>query len=58
MEDNNIIRVTAPIFLLRSTESCWHCHASPEVLMVPASELSEGSLVPTDYMASFRVGNS
>lgn len=31
---------------------------SPEVLMVPASELSEASLVPTDYMASFQVSTA
>ena len=32
MEDDNLLRVTAPIFLLRSTESCWRCHASQEVI--------------------------
>jgi hypothetical protein len=32
MEDDNRLRVTTPIFLLRSTESCWRCHASQEVI--------------------------
>jgi hypothetical protein len=32
MSDDNILRVTAPIFLLRSTESCWRCHSSQEVI--------------------------
>ena len=32
MNNDNILRVTAPIFLLRSTESCWRCHASQEVI--------------------------
>lgn len=32
MNDHNTLRVTAPIFLLRSTESCWRCHASQEVI--------------------------
>ncbi len=32
MTDDNILRVTAPIFLLRATESCWRCHASQEVI--------------------------
>jgi hypothetical protein len=32
MEDGNILRVTTPIFLLRSTEVCWRCHASQEVI--------------------------
>jgi hypothetical protein len=32
MNDDNILRATAPIFLLRSTESCWRCHASQQVI--------------------------
>jgi hypothetical protein len=32
MTENNKLHVTAPIFLLRSTESCWRCHASQEVI--------------------------
>jgi hypothetical protein len=32
MEDDNRLRVTTPIFLLRSTESCWRCHASQGVI--------------------------
>ena len=32
MNADNILRVTAPIFLLRATESCWRCHASQEVI--------------------------
>ena len=32
MNDDNTLRVTAPLFLLRSTESCWRCHASQEVI--------------------------
>jgi len=32
MSDDNMVRVTAPIFLLRSTESCWRCHSSQEVI--------------------------
>lgn len=32
MEEDNILRVTAPIFLLRASESCWHCHTSQEVI--------------------------
>lgn len=32
MENDDILRVTTPIFLLRSSESCWRCHASQEVI--------------------------
>jgi hypothetical protein len=32
VNNKNIVRVTAPIFLLRSTESCWRCHARQEVI--------------------------
>ena len=32
MNDDNTLRVTTPIFLLRSAESCWRCHASQEVI--------------------------
>ncbi len=30
--DDDILRITAPIFLLRATETCWRCHASQEVI--------------------------
>jgi hypothetical protein len=32
MDDDNTLRVTAPIFLLRSAETCWRCQASQEVI--------------------------
>ena len=32
MNNDNALRVTAPIYLLRSTESCWRCHACQEVI--------------------------
>ena len=28
----NTLKVTAPVFLLRSTESCWRCHSNQEVI--------------------------
>ena len=32
MNDENRLRVTAPIYLLRSAGSCWRCHSSQEVI--------------------------
>ena len=32
MDDNSILRVTAPILLLRSNESCWRCRAGRPVI--------------------------
>ncbi len=32
MNDDHTLRITAPIFLLRSSESCWRCHASQEAI--------------------------
>lgn len=32
MNDDNTLQIIAPIFLLRSTESCWRCHSSQEVI--------------------------
>jgi hypothetical protein len=32
MNNENTLRVTAPIFLLRSTESCWRCHIRQDVI--------------------------
>lgn len=42
--DDNKLRVSAPIFLLRTAVQCWRCHASQEVIALAAKWSKDAAL--------------